>query len=80
MRIQHGQRLFGIPPCEILLSILQIRIGKVIVRVARVRIREAVELENLNRCVSERHGFSSTNRVRKSQHPCRRSRSYRVVA
>ena len=51
MRINHGQRLFRVLARQILLSILQIRIGKVIVCLGRVRIPEEVELENLNRCV-----------------------------
>ena len=50
MRINHGQRLFRVLARQILLSIFQIGIGQVIVRVRRVRIREEVELENLNRC------------------------------
>ena len=48
MRIQEGQGLFGVLPCQIFLPIFQIGIGKIIVRVGRVRISEEVELEDFD--------------------------------
>src|SRR5580692_1209636 len=49
VRIQHGQYLLGMLPRQIFLSVCQIRIGKVIVCVGRVRISEEVELKDLER-------------------------------
>ena len=49
MRLQQGQGFLSILPGEILLSIGEISVGKVVVRVGRVGVRQKIELENLNR-------------------------------
>ena len=48
MGIEQGQCLFSILPCEILLAVCQIGVGKVRVRVGRVGIGEEIQLEDLN--------------------------------
>jgi hypothetical protein len=52
MGIEQGQCLFSVLPCEILLALCQIGVGKVRVRVCRVRISEEIQLEDLN-CILE---------------------------
>src|SRR6266852_6176175 len=49
MRIEKRQPFFGKLPRQIFLSIVQIGVGKIIVRVGGVRISEEVELEDFDR-------------------------------
>jgi len=48
MGIEQRQCLFGILPCEILLAVCQIGVGKVIVGVGGIGISDKIQLEHLN--------------------------------
>src|SRR5260370_1775921 len=49
MRIEKRQPFLGKLPRRLFLAVLQIGVGKIVVRVGRVRISEKVELEDFDR-------------------------------
>lgn len=49
MRIEQRQPFFGKLPRQIFLSVFQIGVGKIVVRVGGVRISAKVELEDFDR-------------------------------